>query len=205
MKTKEQCRLDCKELMKTCKYLYGAKGQKYTKTLVTKLAKAYPDIYTDKIKKLALEDADKGYTAIDCSGFVCSVLGIKQMGSSQLKNVAVKTLPVLKSNAKEGMILWKMGHVAYVGEGLKVYEASGTATDMKVSEFDKRAKDFTCLLVIKNTFASVEKSKKSYDKIVDDVIAGKYGNGLKRRAALEKAGYSYEIIQALVNEKLYSK
>lgn len=42
----------------------------------------------------------------------------------------------------------------------------------------------------------------NYDKIVSDVINGKYGNGNDRKNALKKAGYDYNTIQKLVNERL---
>ena len=41
-----------------------------------------------------------------------------------------------------------------------------------------------------------------YEKVAKDVIDGKYGNGEARRIALEKAGYSYNTIQNLVNNML---
>ena len=44
--------------------------------------------------------------------------------------------------------------------------------------------------------------KKSVDEIVDEVIAGKWGNGAERKSNLENAGYNYSEIQAKVNEKL---
>ena len=44
--------------------------------------------------------------------------------------------------------------------------------------------------------------KKSVDEIVDEVIAGKWGNGSARKENLENAGYNYSEIQAKVNEKL---
>lgn len=133
------------------KYLYGAKGQAYTSALVEKLAKQYPNIYTAALKKEALKDADKGYKAIDCSGFICKCLGIADIGSTQLKSTAVQILPVKKENAKEGMVLWKSGHVALVGDELKVYEAKSTAKDLTVSTWDKRASAFTYLLVVKGS------------------------------------------------------
>lgn len=133
------------------KYLYGGKDQNYTSDLVQRLAKQYPNVFTASLLKEALKDADKGYKAIDCSGFVCKVLGIKNIGSAQLKATAVKILPVTKENAKEGMILWKNGHVAFVGDELKIYEAKSTASDLTVSSWDKRAKSFTKLLVVKGS------------------------------------------------------
>lgn len=142
------------------KYLYGAKDQDYTSTLVDKLAKAYPSTYTPSLKKLALEDADKGFKGIDCSGFVCKVLGVPNMGSSTLYSTAVKTYPVDKKNAKPGMALYRSGHIAYVGEDLKIYEAASTATDMKVSKWENRASAFTALIVVKGSaLASINNSE----------------------------------------------
>ena len=132
------------------RYLYGAKGQEYTSALVRRLAAQYPSFYNPI--SYAMQDADKGYKAIDCSGFVCKVLDIPAGSSSMIKSDAIKVLPVSKNNAREGMAIWKSGHIAYVGKGLKIYEAAGTIVDMKVSEFDKRAKDFTYLLVCKNSY-----------------------------------------------------
>lgn len=45
-------------------------------------------------------------------------------------------------------------------------------------------------------------AKKSISEIAKDVIAGKYGNGDKRKAALEAAGYNYAEVQAEVNRQL---
>lgn len=46
---------------------------------------------------------------------------------------------------------------------------------------------------------------KSSDKIADEVIAGKWGNGEERKARLTAAGYDYNEIQNKVNEKLNKK
>lgn len=133
------------------RYLYGAKGESYTTALVNKLAKAYPSVFTASLKKEALKDADKGYKAIDCSGFICDVLGISDIGSAQMKSTAVKTYSVKEENAKPGMVLWKSGHVAYVGEDYKIYEARSTASDMQVSTWASRASAFTSLIIVKGS------------------------------------------------------
>lgn len=44
--------------------------------------------------------------------------------------------------------------------------------------------------------------KKTNEQIADEVIAGKWGNGADRKARLEQAGYDYNAIQAIVNQKL---
>lgn len=45
---------------------------------------------------------------------------------------------------------------------------------------------------------------KSIDKVAEEVILGKWGNGSARKEALEKAGYDYEAVQKRVNELLAS-
>ena len=134
------------------RYLYGAKGQAYTSALVSQLHRLYPNNIN---RTEALKDADKGYKAIDCSGFVCDVLGIPHMGSAQLRSTAVQRLPVTKANAKPGMAIWRPGHIAYIGDGLKIYEAASTKADMRVSAFENRAGAFTELLVIKDSMLAV--------------------------------------------------
>ena len=50
--------------------------------------------------------------------------------------------------------------------------------------------------------STTKPTKKSDKEIADEVIAGKWGNGTERKKALEAAGYNYNTIQDLVNEKL---
>lgn len=45
-------------------------------------------------------------------------------------------------------------------------------------------------------------NRKSNDIIANEVIAGKWGNGADRKARLQTAGYNYNAIQKLVNQKL---
>lgn len=57
-------------------------------------------------------------------------------------------------------------------------------------------KDLPALIRGKNN------KKKSADEIAREVIAGKWGNGEERKKRLEAAGYSYNTIQAIVNQIL---
>lgn len=45
-------------------------------------------------------------------------------------------------------------------------------------------------------------SKKSNETIANEVIQGKWGNGNARKTALTNAGYDYDAVQAIVNQKL---
>lgn len=48
-------------------------------------------------------------------------------------------------------------------------------------------------------------TNKTNEQIADEVIAGKWGNGTDRKQRLEKAGYNYNTIQGIVNNKLAGK
>ena len=52
---------------------------------------------------------------------------------------------------------------------------------------------------------STTSNKKSIDTIVNEVIAGKWGNGEDRKTRLQNAGYNYSEIQSAVNNKLSGK
>ena len=43
----------------------------------------------------------------------------------------------------------------------------------------------------------------SLEKIADEVIAGKWGNGAARRVKLKRAGYNYNDVQRIVNQRLF--
>lgn len=45
-------------------------------------------------------------------------------------------------------------------------------------------------------------SKKSNEEIANEVIAGKWGNGTDRKNRLTSAGYNYDTVQAIVNQKM---
>lgn len=177
---------------KKYRYLYGAKGQDYTSALVRQLAKSFPSIYSSSILKLALADADKGYKGIDCSGFVCKVLGISMQGSSALYSGAVKKYAVNKKNAKPGMAIWRQGHIAYVGKDLKIYEASSTANDMRISSFDSRAGRFTKLLVIEGSALAKElEDNKSSSKSTSNVKKPSVVSGQIKTSSFSKGDAVY--------------
>ena len=50
--------------------------------------------------------------------------------------------------------------------------------------------------------SSSTSSKKSNEEIANEVIAGKWGNGNDRKTALTNAGYDYNAVQSIVNQKL---
>ena len=53
--------------------------------------------------------------------------------------------------------------------------------------------------------APVKPVKKTNEQIADEVIAGKWSAGDERRKMLEAAGYNYDAVQAIVNQKMSAK
>ena len=49
---------------------------------------------------------------------------------------------------------------------------------------------------------SAPSGSKSNEELANEVIAGKWGNGADRKARLEAAGYNYNAVQSIVNQKL---
>lgn len=47
-----------------------------------------------------------------------------------------------------------------------------------------------------------ETQRKTNDELANEVIEGKWGNGEDRRVALTNAGYNYDEVQAIVNQKM---
>lgn len=151
MRTVKECTEMAQGMMKNHKYLYGGKGQPYTKELVNKLANQYKSHFTAALKAEALKDADKGYIAGDCSYLICKIMNLPMINSTALKNRAVMKIRPQKHLAKEGMCLWKSGHVAYIGDDLKIYELRNTTRDATISSWEERAKDFSYMFVVKDS------------------------------------------------------
>ena len=45
-------------------------------------------------------------------------------------------------------------------------------------------------------------ARKTNDQLADEVIAGKWGNGADRKKRLTDAGYDYDAVQKVVNQKM---
>lgn len=53
--------------------------------------------------------------------------------------------------------------------------------------------------------AAIAKDEKAVEELVEEVLAGKWGDGNARKAKLTAAGYDYDKVQAAVNKKLEKK
>lgn len=74
------------------------------------------------------------------------------------------------------------------------------------SKNSKSGSDKTKNVVSKNKdkkLSSISKKEYSkFEKIANDVIRGNYGNGEVRKQKMKKAGYDYDTVQNIVNNKL---
>lgn len=104
---------------------------------------------------------------------------------------------------------WKKGDVGPFGkEVMRQYTSQmyipGWSKNLDASLFYGDRPDWDKLVGIEPVFPPPSQ-KKSLDEIAREVIDGKWGNGKNRQLALEKAGYSYNEVQAKVNEILSVK
>lgn len=94
----------------------------------------------------------------------------------------------------------------YGGFDLWQYSENGRIDGIQV-DLDVCSKAFPSIIKEAglNGFQPQKSDKKTNEEIAEEVIAGKWGTGNARKAKLKAAGYDYEVIQAIVNEKLAAK
>ena len=117
---------------------------------------------------------------------------------SSLVNLLLYSIDIILPNfntATEPYVLRKSG----LFDEVKVKKESDCETGMILVTPTKGH----TVVVISALFT--EEEVKPIDKIVDEVIAGKWGNGNTRKSKLIKAGYDYDVIRKKVNEKLKGK
>lgn len=107
------------------KYIYAAKGGKYTVNQIMGFAKQYPSVYTKSYLAKTLKNAN--LDATDCSGLIYLATDKQHLyGSSQLYNLAKKSGIILSvDEAPEGSILYRKGHVGIKISDTKQIESRG--------------------------------------------------------------------------------
>lgn len=124
-------------------YLFGGKGNVITSEYIKHMSEMYKDVFSPDI--IELSNKKIGKVAVDCSGFVSIATKTSYGDSLGIFSHLVNPIRVTElKTIKNGMILYKKGHVGIVcatGNGF-VIEAKDTKADIVCSPFDKRAKDF---------------------------------------------------------------
>lgn len=134
-----------------------------------------------------------------------------------LLNVSRETLSTDFSTIEIGEFLYCAGHCGiYIGDGLAIectpsWSDGVQITGVRNLNKDCNGKTRTWLSHSKLPYITYEKqtaqtvttpTRKTNLEIAKEVIKGKWGNGTARRNALEKAGYNYKEVQAIVNRLL---
>lgn len=117
------------------KYWYGGAGQKATQSLLNSLAASYPSIYTTSYKTKCRTDITNGESVGDCSYLVNYAYGTASIGnhgsgSSEIANKYSLYGTPGSVTPKDGMILWRSGHVG-------IYY-NGTVIELKGIDYDYR-------------------------------------------------------------------
>lgn len=188
-------------------YWYGAKGEKCIQDLLFRLAAANPSVYTTSYVNACLRDIRAGKYAVDCSGFVSMVYGWGGLGTYGISSRS--DTHKCEGEIKNGMICWRPSHCGIYYNGY-ILEARGKAYGL-CSGRKYLASDWECIYYVDGVDYGTAGNnnstgkKRITEKIVNDVIAGKYGNGQARISALSAAGYTesqIKDIQVRVNARL---
>lgn len=107
--------------------------------------------------------------------------------------ISAKRYENLKSATSAQDYLQKIKNDGYATSFSYVKNTMAIVTTYKLTKYDGT----------ETTPATVELL--SFDEIVKEVLAGKWGNGNTRKSKLTKAGYDYKAIQAEVNKRLKGK
>lgn len=112
----------CKDKLGT-PYVYGAKGEVLTQTILDRLARENPGTYTSTYKAKAARYI--GQRCTDCSGLISWYTGVLR-GSYNYHDTAVERVDIDHLNeSMTGWALWKPGHIGvYIGDGYCI-EAKG--------------------------------------------------------------------------------
>lgn len=143
-------------LLRSYHYVYGMKESynPLTQQRLDILAKQNKSIYDANYIKKAKKFI--GQRCIDCSGLVCALWKISDIGSSQIADLPTrepanyKLIDAKRDKLKWGDCVWKRGHVGIYIEDGKVLEAKGINEGIRISTLENtpwiyaiRKKDLT--------------------------------------------------------------
>ena len=109
-------------------YWYGGKRQLCTVGLADELKKENPNVWSTEYYRKALTDVQHHRRCCDCSGLVCGVYKIGDVGTSSF----LKVFKTWSGVPKAGMIAWKKGHCGiFLADGwdAKIAEMRGIDWD----------------------------------------------------------------------------
>lgn len=164
------------------------------------------------------------YLLCDCSGLIKGILwgfpnggkygsnGVPDINANTIINSYCSGVTSNFSSVSYGELVWLQGHIGiYIGNG-NVCECSPKwengiqITKLNQRKWLKHGKfkfiDYSNTGGSSNASSSDSQTNIDINKVVQDCIDGKYGNGADRKEKIEAMGLNYEEIRALVNKKL---
>lgn len=112
-------------------YWYGGKGEIASVELADRLKKENPGVWTNAYYKSAMSDVAAKRRVGDCSFLVCYAYQIGMISSYKIKE-SFKEF----NSPKDGMVLWRPGHVAIYDDG-RVIELASQAVDFRIKKYNK--------------------------------------------------------------------
>lgn len=160
----------------------------------------------------------KKYLLCDCSGLIKGILwgypenghvgnhGVPDINANTMIKYYCTNVSNDFSKIEKGELLWLEGHIGiYIGN-YQVCECSPSFENgIQITRLSQRKwKKHGKFKYIDYSNSNVNNSSRlDINKVVDDIIDGKYGNGHEnRKKAIEKLGLNYEEVRRLVNQKL---
>lgn len=198
-------------------YWYGTiAGQKASKALYNAKKRQYPAHYTPSRQAKYNNDIKLNKNVMDCIGAIKGYLmqingkyvyqtkydlGANGMFKKAKTKGKIRNIPEIP-----GLGLYKSGHAGvYLGNG-NVFEASSFANGIRIIKLkDTSFTDWYYIPWIEYpSQASKELTDEIINKLANECIEGKYGNGTTRKKKINALGYGdiYKSIQARVNEIL---
>lgn len=152
----------------------------------------YYDVEETGTEKFAKENAITFGNIIEKAGYWCGVYSSEYWWKNYLKGLNRFTKWVAKYGTNNGAAQKKP---EVDGCDIWQYTSKGKVNGINGwVDLNRIYRDLT---------KEIKRSKKkSVTEIAKEVIAGKWGNGQERKRRLEAAGYSYNTVQAVVNQML---
>lgn len=141
----------------------------------------------------------KKYNSVDCDQLYSKMSKYHLTNRNNVKRNDIVFYSWKKTDADlqhVGIVKARQGNIITVIEGNK----SDSVALRQINVYDTTIRHIVQLPDI--TVSTGANTSYDVTKIAKDVISGKYGNGAKRKQALESKGYNYKEVQKKVNELL---
>ena len=180
-------------------FLSCVSGKKFTYPLALDIEESA----TAKLGKQAVSDIIRAFCeAIEAAGYYVIVYANKNWFDNYIDDDCKKKYDTWLAE-------WRDDKPTYSGNyGIWQYMSKGKVAGVSGNvDMNTAYKDYPSIIAgmsgneNKNE-AATDNAKKTNSELADEVIEGKWGNGEERKQRLTAAGYDYDAVQAIVNERV---